>query len=468
MENKYMSFEEENNEVLEFMLEDKLFRFFNDEHKDKQKRDGLSIELYITASCNQKCKYCYLVSHGDKLYPPELRNHDKILNNLRIFLNYLEENEYKLYELSIFSGEIWSSQFGISILDELLKFVKKNTGYIKNIMLPTNCSFLLKKEYREKIQNFIDEFDKNGTRLVISASVDGKIIESDTRPYKDDSKNFLKDESFYHNLFAFCLQNYYGFHPMVSAYSIEKWIDNFDWWMDVFNKYGFDFFQNIMFLEVRNDGWTQEKIVSYLKFLNHVIDYVFKNIYKSNKNALPYVFYIDNSPREPINYNITSLSLSGKIHGCTVGRTLAVRLGDLSIVPCHRLSYEKLIYGNFIVKDEKVVGIHANNIQMANKIFFTTSKFNQKCDSCKYNDFCMRGCFGSQFEVTKDPFYPIDSVCNLFMAKISFMIVKYEKMGVINELRNMGEKTKHILSKIELVKSTKEFKEWEKIANTII
>ena len=54
-------------------------------------------------------------------------------------------------------------------------------------------------------------------------------------------------------------------------------------------------------------------------------------------------------------------SHKGKI-SCNLVHHLTVRLGDLAIIPCHRLSYDKLIYGKYKVSDNKIVGIEALNI----------------------------------------------------------------------------------------------------------
>ena len=44
---------------------------------------------------------------------------------------------------------------------------------------------------------------------------------------------------------------------------------------------------------------------------------------------------------------------------CTISYTLMIRAGDLSIVPCHRTSYQKFIYGKYIVKNNQIQGIEA-------------------------------------------------------------------------------------------------------------
>ena len=52
------------------------------------------------------------------------------------------------------------------------------------------------------------------------------------------------------------------------------------------------------------------------------------------------------------------------------------------------------------------------------------------CDSCVYRDYCLKGCFGSQYESTGDPFIPIPSVCKFFKAKYDFLVKKYIDLGI--------------------------------------
>jgi len=38
-----------------------------------------------------------------------------------------------------------------------------------------------------------------------------------------------------------------------------------------------------------------------------------------------------------------------------------VRLGDLAICPCHRQAYDEYLYGHFVVENNRITGIKANN-----------------------------------------------------------------------------------------------------------
>ena len=134
------------------------------------------LELYVTASCNQKCTYCYLTQHGDELYPKEIRSKETILKNLEIYLNFSLKNNYCYNRVDIFSGEIWHTPFGHEVLEKILAAVKAGLK-INTIVIPTNFSFCEKKETMEIMEKYQRRFRDQGVKLHFSCSMDGLIID---------------------------------------------------------------------------------------------------------------------------------------------------------------------------------------------------------------------------------------------------------------------------------------------------
>jgi radical SAM protein with 4Fe4S-binding SPASM domain len=123
--------------------------------------------------------------------------------------------------------------------------------------------------------------------------------------------------------------------------------------------------------------------------------------------------------------------------GCSVANYMTVRVGDLAICPCHRTAYNKLLYGWFKVEDNQIVDIIGNNPQMATRVLMSNNTYcTLGCDVCKYRTVCLKGCFGAQYEVLGDPFYPIQNICDFFTAKYSFLTQKYIDMGVMEYLNS--------------------------------
>lgn len=448
-----MTFEQEQNEFLKYILEDKFFSTFNKQSIDEQLKSGISIELNITPVCNQHCSYCYLVQHGDELYPEEIRDWNNIISNLKIFLDYLLKIDCKNADFELFSGEIWGTDKGNQIFDLLLEYKKKGLSFVQ-IMIPSNVSFVEDKEATIKVQDYINKFDDLGVRLAFSASVDGPLLDKDVRPLNDPQKNKDRQSNFYDKLAHFCRYNTFGFHPMISAEAIEKWQDNFDWWMDYLKENKFNLRNSIMFLEVRNDYWTKEKIREYLKVLNHIFDYEFNEIYnrdigKMTKHYMTLQAHLKN-------YEILSISPISKTFGCAISRSLCVRLGDLTICPCHRTSYKHLNYGQFVVEDGKIVDIKASNPMLANKLLLGNAITQLRCDRCKYNIICMRGCAGAQYETNLDPLIPIESVCDLMQAKINFLIRKYKQVGLIDYAEKNLKKTPFLLGILDGIRKVED------------
>jgi radical SAM protein with 4Fe4S-binding SPASM domain len=136
-----------------------------------------------------------------------------------------------------------------------------------------------------------------------------------------------------------------------------------------------------------------------------------------------------------------------------------VRLGDLAICPCHRTAYEKYLYGHFIVENDIITGIRANNTQMAIKVLMSNMKTAMHgCDTCIFKNTCLKGCFGAQLESTGDPFFPCPSVCKLFKRKYSALIEYYASKGLFEYLKTFlpeQEGAQEALALLQL------YKKWE-------
>lgn len=452
-----MTWEEENDLVIESILK----KFFT----RTDGSDFLNVELQITADCNQKCEYCYLYKYKDNLYPKEFRSPELILNNLNIILNYFLEKKYKIKEFDLFSGEIWETNFGIKVLKAMLYYVAKADRKPDRICIPSNGYFILNKKYLDQILTLRKEFLYYGTELTFSISVDGPLLDKDNRSLIDSNKEKFRDKDFYKQLFDFCKQYNYGFHPMVNANNIEKWPEQYDWWMEKLKDYDLNYFDYIMFLEVRNDEWTFEKIKNYLFFLNHCFNQTLQLVFDNDKEKfLKHILGIN--LKQPINnYFHLGLMASSPAMGCSVDRSLQFRVGDLAWTLCHRTSYEKFLYGRFKVKDNKIIGMEALNLPLLFAVYGLGYKGHPKCDVCNFNEYCLKGCYGAQFEANKELFFPCSTVCDLYKTKILFLYMKCK--DIANDLNNI-----EINNKLDYIKGIfkeeKELKEkWIPIINTL-
>lgn len=463
-----LTYQEEKNACLEYML-NKIYSIFQADVESRSEAiQKCGLEMYLTPDCNQSCSYCYLCKYKDELYPKQYRDPELILKNLRIFLDYCIEKKLNPPRFDLFSGEIWDTQFGYDVLQVVYEATVK--GFKPEvIVIPSNFSFVLKDEALAIIDDYMNKFKQINIRVCWSCSNDGKYIDAMTRPFNNEEEYELKKgtDAYYDRIFKFCEKWQLGFHPMVSAHGIEYWRDNFDWWMDKVIRYNTDALSGIMFLEVRNDDWTEEKIHHYLLYLNHCVDY-YDNFFKTH----PIFAQDPNAFRKWIHHQLTKhsgsysplfLTSRQPYPGCTIQRTLAVRMGDLAIVPCHRTSYQELVGGYYIVENDKIVGVQAENIQMMNQIWCNNMSGMSKCGSCPYTDYCLKGCYGAQLEATGELLYPCSTVCDLYQARLIFLYHKYKKLNLISK-----ECDSSLYEIMEKIKDSKEYQKWTTIASQII
>ena len=263
----------EQNAILNFILDE---RFFKDwEFNDKNSKIA-DLEIFITPECNQKCEYCYLHKRSHELYPLELLNHDNLIEKLHILLTYLLEKNYHISETELFSGEIWHTDFGVEILEIILSYLEKGLQ-IDSIIIPSNGYFIKENSTLNKIQTLINKYKRIKKNLLFSLSIDGAIVENESRPLNNGEK---KENDFYERAFSFAIKNEFFFHPMISAKNVNKWIENHKWFYKKLSEYGSPEALDFMTLEVRNDDWTDENIEDYAKFLKYnMIRYKKDSIY---------------------------------------------------------------------------------------------------------------------------------------------------------------------------------------------
>ena len=409
------------------LLETLLYDFFI------KNREHTSLELDILPTCNQQCSYCYLKKHEDELYPKEIRDITQVLNNLSVLLKYFQSKNAFFPEISLFSGELLSTDFAMQFFNTLLKNLQEY-HLTNTIIIPSNMSFLYDKEYELYYSNLIDEFRNINIQLIFSASLDGKFLDSVNRTRMN---SLQYTEEFYNSVFNFCKKYNYGFHPMVSALNIDKWIDNFNWYMEQLQKFGFTNNNHIKFLEVRDDNWDELSIQNLIKFLNYEIDWHIENTFSCNIEKF-FIELLNISPTAKIPENIY-LTENSQRYTCSIQRTLMIRLGDLSIIPCHRTSYSQFIYGKFVLDDKQqnILSIAAQNPELAISIYNGNPSVTQLyCDNCEYNYFCIKGCLGAQFEAKNNLFIPCDSVCKMLKTKYKFLINKYNSLGFFQWIKS--------------------------------
>lgn len=423
-----LTFQQENNELLKTIIYSKLVQIRTPSLDPTE-----TLELYVTGDCNQKCEYCYLVRYGDQLYPKNLRKKDIIIKNLKILLDFLIEKDLVPQRIDLFSGEILGTPLGNEIFDVLLDYIITKGLNIKTICIPSNMSFCLKQEFIDRINKYIADFSQHDVHISISCSMDGLIVDKQERPFYNNTDK-LKTKEYYNRIISFCSYHNFGFHPMISANSLKYQKENYKAWLQILHLLYPDeeafktHIGKVMQLEVRNDDWTEEHIKEYIDWLNFLIDTDKKEYFDNNNNEFFNILYTDKSEQyEEINYLPYQITICKEM-SCTIGKMVCVRLGDLSICPCHRTSYDKYILGKFVVENDKIIDIKANNVQLASALYLTSSLIKPRCSECPIKLFCVKGCLGSQYETTNEIFYPIDSVCELQKVKNIFLYFKFKKM----------------------------------------
>lgn len=417
---------------------DNLFQNYFNRYVKKSvdgKQDITNLELIITSYCNQKCEYCYLKNFGDKMYPPESNKEENILRNLPLLLRYLHYDQNMVWEVyDIFSGEFFMIGYWEKVFEIIYDFQMEINNPHRVITIPSNMSWITDSDKMERVEHWIHKFQKVNIMLHISASVDGpQELESVSRALRNEE---TKLPEFYDILFKFMSKYNYGAHPMIGKYFLSNYKANYDFWDKnlikyncmVPNKKGNMRVNISMFLEIRNEEqWDKESLKNYRDFLWYAAEHDLQTLHNGDLEDFAYRIFDDFSASlESIgNYNRSQPYFLGypgphKDIPCSIQNSLKIRVGDLAWVPCHRTAYESMLYGYFVLNEEKtkIIGLHGEHVELAYKIkMFNANRSSGQCAACPIKHFCAKGCLGAQFETNRELFSTIDSVCDMYFVK---------------------------------------------------
>lgn len=409
---------DEDNEVFNTILEQEYFTEF--------KLGNKSIELELSGLCSANCQYCYLKKYQKDLFPKELYNEKNIIDNINLLLQWYIKNNFTC-RISLFSGEWLTTSLMEPVFNSIYNNFKDAQEYQKpiDILIPDNMNFIHSTELTDKIQYYIDLLQSIHIPIIISASIDGK--------YCDFGRVEQSDE-FYQKCFEFCDKNNFFCHPMISPQNIKNWKENYLWWLTNAPQ---KIVENLVMLETKNENWDNDSILALLDFCNFLIE---SKLIKYNNDLLKFA----NSIFYPKGYTIEQSKIrlynSKKSKGitCTMSKELSIRVADLSLILCHRLSYEELLLGKFIIEDNQITKIQANK----NKVPLLSIKahFNRSCaplcEKCIFEPICPGFCCGLAYETFNNILVPTPNMCNMYKTKYIFLIKKYNDMGIFDLIEN--------------------------------
>jgi len=420
----------ENTDLVKSILDRTFFTAWKDQrYKEDEYKYGnySSLEIQVTATCDLKCKYCYYTNHGKELYPAKIAKPDLVLKNLDILLDWLSKNKY-YPKFEFFSGEPFFQPVGFEALEKLIDWYI-NEGIGGEIVVPTNFSFVFSHDRTDKVESLITKGRKNGVDVHLSASIDGKYCDVN-RPFRDGR---VRTDEYYDKVFEFAKKWGWSFHPMIYSENIEKWIDNFLWFQEQFDKHDIPW-PAIYILEVRNQEWNKTQIKDFYKFTRFLVRWVY---HKSGVAGPDFPSFV--SKERSLNlFNL--FSTVGRGIGCSIQSSMEVRLGDLTTNLCHRSAYDGLNLFKFIVENDEIIDIEALNYNMMVAMYSADTKNFPWCENCAIKDFCSGQCLGAMYETNGDPFIPIPTVCALEHAKVAAVLDELWDLGLFQYFYDFTDK----------------------------
>ena len=423
-------YEAENQAVAEQIMEEYFLKHFK---PGAENIYGKNVELIVSPRCNLGCKYCYLHRYRKDIFGEECFNEELTLKNLKLFLKWLEKNEYAP-NIEIFSGELFGQEIGYKVFDVIIEHEKQIDPILrpKLITIPTNFTFMCSPEAEARVENIRARLRELNIELGLSASFDGKYMEQN-RPYLHDmdvplgGKN-ARDDNYYNKTFDYIKASGSGIHPMVYSQGIEKWKQNFLWFQEEMAKRNIPW-ESIYLLQVRNEEWTAEQIHELQDFIRFLYEFVWEKVDHSPEFLCNFILKANgfNMLAEPF-------TSTGRGLTCGIQGQFTIRLSDLMMYPCHRLGYKDFWFGQFVEDEEKNLTYKNLNVELMNATYYCHHEVLPYCANCAIRHCCVGPCLGAQYESNRNLFAPIPTVCNVMFAIVATSIECLLKYGAYNTM----------------------------------
>jgi len=404
---KIKTYEEENDKLIISYLS----RLLSGKHSESD--ENLNIEIFIEnknshKKINQKYEY---------------------LNNLEFFFNWLIKNIHCSYQLNIWNEESSYKNQNFNYLELIFRKLKKSKNKPTSIFIFSNFSLLSSRIYRNKLEKIIEH--TKTTNIPISFLFTDEGINSPFLKHLKNNDNYCK------NIFYFIKTYNLKYLGILSPETIRNWKEKFLLFQKNFKKY--NILPSQFFLTEKKEAiWSEKDTKKFVDFINFLINWSFYNL--CNKEINKFLDFLFKKKGYDILYN--PLKEKPRSIGCYVGNNLCVRIKDLSIIPCHKILVKPFILGKFQIKNNKILRIEPNNLELLIGLCCLDKKNFPLCETCLLKYLCSSVCLSSQFKKTGDLFSPDPTICRLEHGKIASMIKNYKKLRIYNKIYSKLNKDK--------------------------
>jgi len=78
--------------------------------------------------------------------------------------------------------------------------------------------------------------------------------------------------------------------------------------------------------------------------------------------------------------------------------------------------------------------LEAANVSLGVALPYMNPKDAPLCSNCDINEFCKKGCLGSQYEITKSILTPIPTVCLNYIYIFKALVDGFDEIGILNKM----------------------------------
>ena len=410
-------------EVEDQQLADSILKFNYYERWAKGEGD---LELFVTLDNGGEKTFKDYFDIKESIYPKEIRDAEKISNNIKKLLNWYVKNNFQC-DISLF-GDGWVDTLLFKdVLTEIYNSFDGSLFVPKHLYIDIPVDYFGLSDNIDYLSDIYQTFKANLSIEVICRihAIGGAIhaLPSDV----------------YRSMFLFTVH-----HPSsvivstIYQQDMELWVENADWWSTV----PAGIFEKVKFEVETSNKWTEQDLLNYQSVLNILSGKAASasGIEKDDSEGLQRLFI------SPTNNKTNSITQLG-INNFTIGKDLVqygitdsfcIRCGDLAVPISRGLSYEDLLIGKYGTDGTSITEFISIKSERFIPKIYTKLSCIPHCEACPYVGVCKGFDPAVAFQIYLNPFIAVRKHCDLQKVYFDYMLLNLKKLGALDDIKAIG------------------------------
>ena len=391
-----MNHNEEQNFLFKNYLNSHVFSYWN---STCSKNESPSLNLILQD--NVRCKYCSDFSNIN--YSPESSaENSTVVKNCNELVGWIEKNNLHIRHVNVILDDKYDKVF----LEDLLKIVLHKLPESAILTLVIDINSNINKSNLKELIGLADNYKLN-LEFIIDYNVlfDNASNELHKAIFNKDNKSNL----------------------ILPWDKTDIWCKIFDTYINNICKYNELSYRDALctarLVNARSVIWNKESLLNLRHFVNYVID----RSYDEFNNTADFFDFL----------NENCISIINLIHKydlgtyCDLQNSFSVRLRDLKLLNCSNITRAGYSACDLMFNKDNDIDCKLENPYLYMFSHSFNSMSGNRCCDCPINTLCNGYCLSTNFNINRDFFTPVDTICNIEYYRVFSVCKSLHSKGIL-------------------------------------